>query len=38
VIKEGAGQRRVDVKTGIESQDRVEILDGLTAGQQVLGQ
>jgi len=38
VIKEGAGQRRVDVKTGIESQDRIEILDGLTAGQQVLGQ
>jgi len=38
VIKEGAGQRRVDVKTGIESVDRVEILDGLTAGQQVLGQ
>lgn len=38
VIKEGAGQRRVDVKTGIESVDRVEILDGLTTGQQVLGQ
>jgi RND family efflux transporter MFP subunit len=38
VIKEGAGQRRVDVKTGIESTDRVEILDGLTEGQQVLGQ
>lgn len=38
VIKEGAGQRRVDVKTGIESVERVEILDGLTAGQQVLGQ
>ena len=29
MIKEGAGQRRVDVKTGIESVDRVEILDGL---------
>lgn len=38
VIKEGAGQRRVDVKTGIESVDRVEILDGVTAGQEVLGQ
>ncbi len=38
VIKEGAGQRRVDVKIGIESLDRVEILDGLTLGQQVLGQ
>lgn len=38
VVKEGAGQRRVDVKVGIESVDRVEILDGLTAGQQVLGQ
>ncbi len=38
VLKEGAGQRRVDVKTGIESTDRVEILDGLKEGQQVLGQ
>ncbi len=38
VVKEGAGQRRVDVKIGIESLDRVEILDGLTLGQQVLGQ
>lgn len=38
VVKEGAGQRRVDVKIGIEGVDRVEILDGLTAGQQVLGQ
>lgn len=38
VVKEGAGQRRVDVKIGIEGIDRVEILDGLTAGQQVLGQ
>lgn len=38
VVKEGAGQRRVDVKIGIESLDRVEILDGVTLGQQVLGQ
>lgn len=38
VIKEGVGQRRVDVKVGIESLDRVEILDGVTEGQQVLGQ
>lgn len=38
VIKEGVGQRRVDVKVGIESLDRVEILDGVAEGQQVLGQ
>ncbi|MEJ5200292.1 MAG: secretion protein HlyD, partial [Anaerolineae bacterium] len=38
VIKEGVGQRRVDVKVGIESLDRIEILDGVAEGQQVLGQ
>ncbi|MCX7671020.1 MAG: HlyD family efflux transporter periplasmic adaptor subunit [Anaerolineae bacterium] len=38
VVKEGVGQRRVDVKVGIESLDRIEILDGVTEGQQVLGQ
>ncbi|MGC8780951.1 MAG: efflux RND transporter periplasmic adaptor subunit, partial [Anaerolineae bacterium] len=38
VVKEGVGQRRVDVKIGIESLDRVEIPDGVSEGQQVLGQ
>jgi multidrug efflux pump subunit AcrA (membrane-fusion protein) len=33
VIQDGDGQRRVDVKIGIESEDRVEIEEGLTEGQ-----
>ena len=33
VIQEGDGQRRVDVKVGIQSEDRVEIEEGLTEGQ-----
>jgi multidrug efflux pump subunit AcrA (membrane-fusion protein) len=33
VVQEGEGQRRVDVKIGIESEDRVEIQDGLKEGQ-----
>lgn len=33
VIQEGDGQRRVDVTVGIQSTDRVEIKDGLKAGQ-----
>ena len=36
VVQDGNGQRRVDVKLGISSDDRVEILDGLTEGQIVL--
>jgi multidrug efflux pump subunit AcrA (membrane-fusion protein) len=35
VIQEGEGQRRVDVKIGIQAEDRVEILEGLKAGQVV---
>ncbi|NLE46137.1 MAG: HlyD family efflux transporter periplasmic adaptor subunit [Chloroflexi bacterium] len=38
VIQEGDAQRRVDVKVGIESEDRVEILEGLTLGQVIIGQ
>jgi len=38
VVQEGEGQRRVDVKVGIESEDRVEIEEGLTEGQIVIGQ
>ena len=38
VIQENAGQRRVDVKLGIEGEDRVEIASGLTEGQIVVGQ
>jgi multidrug efflux pump subunit AcrA (membrane-fusion protein) len=33
VIQDGDGQRRVDVKVGIASEDRVEIEEGLTEGQ-----
>jgi macrolide-specific efflux system membrane fusion protein len=36
VIQDGSGQRRVDVKVGIASDDRVEILDGLSEGQVVV--
>jgi multidrug efflux pump subunit AcrA (membrane-fusion protein) len=38
-VPDGPGRyRRVDVKTGIESGDRVEVTEGLTAGQEVVVQ
>jgi multidrug efflux pump subunit AcrA (membrane-fusion protein) len=37
VVQDGELQRRVDVKVGIEGEERVEIEDGLTAGQIVVG-
>lgn len=37
VLQEGVGQRRVDVTLGIESEDRIEIVDGLEEGQVVIG-
>jgi multidrug efflux pump subunit AcrA (membrane-fusion protein) len=37
VVQEGAGQRQVDVTLGIESDDRVEIVDGLEEGLVVVG-
>jgi len=36
VVQDEGGQRRVDVKVGISSDDRVEILDGLSEGQVVV--
>lgn len=36
VLQEGSLQRRVDVKLGLLSEDRVEILEGLTDGQVVI--
>jgi len=36
VIQEGAAQRRIDVRVGIRSDDRVEILDGLEEGQVII--
>lgn len=36
VLQDGEVQRRVDVKTGIESKDRVEIEEGLSVGQTVI--
>lgn len=38
IIQEGNRQRRVDVTIGIESDERVEILEGLEEGQIVVGQ
>jgi multidrug efflux pump subunit AcrA (membrane-fusion protein) len=38
VIQEGEAQRRVDVKVGIQTSERVEIEEGLEEGQIVLGQ
>jgi len=37
VVKEGNLQRRVDVRLGIEGEDRVEIVSGLQEGQIVVG-
>jgi multidrug efflux pump subunit AcrA (membrane-fusion protein) len=36
VVQDAEGQRRVDVKVGITSDDRVEILEGLEEGQVVI--
>ncbi len=38
VVQDGEAQRRVDVTIGIESEERVEIKEGLTAGLTVIGQ
>jgi RND family efflux transporter MFP subunit len=38
VVQDDEGQRRVDVRLGIESDDRVEILEGLEAGQIIVGE
>ncbi len=37
VVRDGDGSRRVDVKVGIKSDDRVEILEGLEEGQVIEG-
>jgi macrolide-specific efflux system membrane fusion protein len=36
VVQEGLGQKRVDLKIGIQAADRVEILEGLSEGQVVI--
>ncbi|NLF01065.1 MAG: biotin/lipoyl-binding protein [Anaerolineales bacterium] len=38
VVQDGDAQRRVDVKLGIQGEDRVEIVEGLTEGQTIIGQ
>jgi RND family efflux transporter MFP subunit len=38
VLQEDGTQRRVDVEIGLQSETRVEIKEGLTAGQVVVGQ
>jgi len=38
VVQDGEAQLRVDVKVGIESEDRIEIEEGLAEGQVVIGQ
>ncbi len=38
VVQNGDAQQRIDVTLGIEGNGRVEIVDGLTAGQVVVGQ
>ena len=37
VVQDGEAQRRVDVKVGINSEDRVEIEEGLEEGQIIIG-
>lgn len=38
VVQDADRQRRVDIKVGIVSQDRIEILEGLEEGEIVIGQ
>jgi len=37
IIQDNEIQRRVDVRLGLKSQDRIEVLEGLSEGQVVLG-
>jgi RND family efflux transporter MFP subunit len=37
VIQDGAVQRRIDIVTGVEGEERIEIIEGLTEGQIVIG-
>jgi multidrug efflux pump subunit AcrA (membrane-fusion protein) len=37
VVQDGDVQRRVDVRIGVEAEDRVEILEGVEEGQVVVG-
>lgn len=37
VIEDGGVQRRIDIEIGIEGEDRIEIISGLTEGQIVIG-
>jgi len=36
IVQEGQVQRRLDIKTGVQSDDKVEIVEGLTEGQNVV--
>ncbi|MBX3055368.1 MAG: biotin/lipoyl-binding protein [Anaerolineae bacterium] len=38
VIQEANGQRRTDVRLGIQSADRVEVLEGVAVGQVIIGE
>jgi HlyD family secretion protein len=38
VVREGERERRVTVRTGIETEEQVEILEGVEAGDIVVGQ
>lgn len=38
VVREGERERRVTIKTGIETEDKVEIVEGLEAGDVIVGQ
>jgi multidrug efflux pump subunit AcrA (membrane-fusion protein) len=38
VVQQEGGQQRVDVRLGIESEDRVEIREGAEAGQTIVGE
>ena len=37
VVQDGDVQRRVDVRIGVEAEDRVEILEGVEEGQVIVG-
>ncbi len=37
IVQSDSGQRRVDIKLGLQNEDQVEIVDGLSEGQVVVG-
>jgi hypothetical protein len=38
VVRDGDRERRVTIKTGIETEDKIELLEGVKEGDVIVGQ